>query len=173
MNLRIIEKDDFVVFIEWINEAEIMGKYFFGRQRSVSEVEKFYETRSSEYGTFIIEKKDGTRIGILHFFEANFGGYAKSKEIGYFLIPEERGKGHTTEAVGLVLDYLFLVEPVLRIQATCATTNVASERVLQKNGFQREGILRQLGFFSGKYRDLAIFSILREEWDGPNFLEFE
>jgi RimJ/RimL family protein N-acetyltransferase len=172
VNLRIIEKDDFGTYTEWVNSAEIMGEFLFGSQRSMQETEEHYSTRSHEFGTFVIEKKDGTRIGILHFFDSKFGGYAKSKEMGYFLIPEERGKGFCTEAVGLVLDYLFLAYPLVRIQAVCATTNIASRRVLEKSGFQLEGTLRQLAFFFGKHKDIAIFSILREEWNGPNTLEF-
>jgi RimJ/RimL family protein N-acetyltransferase len=166
-----MEKEDFATYTEWMNDVEIMGEFLFGRQKSIEETEKHYSMRSPEYGTFIIEKKDCTRIGILHFFDSKFGGYATSKEVGYFLIPEERGNGYCTEAVGIALDYLFLLYPHLRIQAVCATTNIASIRVLEKSRFQREGTLRKLGFFSGKYRDIAIFSILREEWNGPNALE--
>ena len=172
VNLRIIERDDFEVYTEWVNSVEIMGEFLLGRQRSIIESENFYNTRSAEFGTFVIEKKDGSKIGILHYFDSKFGGYAKSKEVGYFLIPEERGKGYCTEAVQLVLDYLFLVHPLSRIQAICATTNKASQRVLEKCGFQHEGILRQLGFFSGTLKDLSIFSILREEWNGPTVLQF-
>ncbi|MHA1904602.1 MAG: GNAT family N-acetyltransferase [Candidatus Thorarchaeota archaeon] len=171
VNLRIMEKEDFATYTEWVNDVEIMGEFLFGRQNSIEETEKHYSTRSPEYGTFIIEKKDSTRIGILHFFDSKYGGYATSKEVGFFLIPEERGKGYCTEATGIALDYLFLLYPLLRIQAVCATTNIASMRVLEKSGFQREGTLRKLGFFAGKHRDIAIFSILRDEWNGPNALE--
>jgi len=172
VNLRIIEQDDFEDYTEWVNSIEVMGEFLFGRQNAIQETMERYISRSPEFGTFVIEKKDGTKIGIMHFFDSKFGGYAKSKEVGYFLIPEERGKGFCTEAVNLVLDYLFLVYPVVRIQAVCATKNIASRRVMEKNGFQREGILRQFGFFYGKYTDLAVFSILREEWNGPNVLDF-
>ncbi|UCE10660.1 MAG: GNAT family N-acetyltransferase [Candidatus Thorarchaeota archaeon] len=173
VNLRIIEQDDFDIYTEWINSIEIMGKYLFGTQRSLQETMEQYGTRSREFGTFVIEKKDGTRIGILHFFDSKFGGYAKSKEVGFFLIPEERGNGFCTEAVGLVLDYLFLIHPLERIQAVCATTNIASRRVLEKSGFRQEGTLRRLAFFSGKHMDISIFSIIREEWSGPNLLGFD
>ncbi len=171
VNLRIIERDDFELYTEWVNSVEVMGEFLLGRQRSIIEAENFYGTRSSDHGTFVIEKKDGSKIGILHYFDSKFGGYAKSKEVGYFLIPDERGNGYCTEAVWLVLDYLFLVHPLDRIQAICATTNNASKRVLEKCGFQFEGILRQLGFFSGRLRDLSIFSILREEWNEPAVLQ--
>jgi RimJ/RimL family protein N-acetyltransferase len=171
VNLRIIEPDDFDVYAEWINSVDVMGEFLFGRQMSIGEIERQYSTRSPEFDTFIIEKMDGTKIGILHYFDSKFGGYAKSKEVGYFLIPEERGKGFCTEAVSLVLDYLFLLFPLTRIQAVCSTTNVGSQRVLEKTGFNREGTLRKLAFFSGRNMDILIFSILRSEWNGPNILE--
>ncbi len=171
VNLRIIEPDDFDVYVEWINSVDVMGEFLFGRQRSIGEIEKHYSNRAPESDTFVIEKKDGTKIGILHYFDSKFGGYAKSKEVGYFLIPEERGKGFCTEAVSLVLDYLFLLLPLVRIQALCSTTNIGSQRILEKNGFNREGTLRKLAFFSGRDMDILIFSILRSEWNGPNILE--
>ncbi|MHA1907650.1 MAG: GNAT family N-acetyltransferase [Candidatus Thorarchaeota archaeon] len=173
VNLRIIEQDDLEEYTEWVNSIEIMGEFLFGRQRTIQEEKEQYSIRSPEFGTFVIEKKDGTKIGILHFFDSKFGGYAKSKEVGYFLIPEERGNGFCSEAVSLVLDYLFLVYPLIRVQAICATNNTASRLVMERNGFQQEGILRQVAFFSGKYADLEVFSILREEWNGPNVLDFD
>ena len=64
-------------------------------------------------------------------------------EIGYALSPEGRGKGYCTEAVKLLLDYSFLTTLVARIQAHTDVRNVASQRVLEKNGFVKEGTNRQ------------------------------
>ncbi|MHA2043807.1 MAG: GNAT family N-acetyltransferase [Candidatus Thorarchaeota archaeon] len=166
-----MEQEDYEDYTRYVNNIEIQGEFLFGRQKSILEIEKQYSTRSSEWGTFIIEKKDGTMIGIIHFFDSKFGGYAKSKEVGYFLLPEERRKGFCSEAVGLVLDYLFLVYPLVRIQAVFSTTNDASRRVPEENGFQQEGTLRKLAYFSGKHIDIEIFSVMREEWNDPNVLD--
>jgi ribosomal-protein-alanine N-acetyltransferase len=45
-------------------------------------------------------------------------------------------------------------------------SNDRSARVLEKVGFEEEGVLRQRGFWKGEYRDLRLFSLLREDWQG-------
>jgi RimJ/RimL family protein N-acetyltransferase len=91
-------------------------------------------------------------------------------EIGYVLVPEERRKGYCTEAVQLMLDYLFLSKNVERIQASTHLENKASQRVLEKTGFKREGIMRKALFSRGHWKDGVTFSILREEWRVPKIL---
>jgi len=48
--------------------------------------------------------------------------------------------------------------------------NVASQRVLEKSGFQKEGIIRKRLFFRGEWTDNLLYSILREEWKEPKIL---
>lgn len=170
VNLRIIEKEDLELYAKWINDCKFGGEFAFFRQRSRTEIEKRYSERSPDDGTFIIEKKDGTKIGLIPHFTFKFGGYTPLTEIGYFLVPSERGKGYSTEAVGIVLDYLFLLNEIPRIQAVIIERNIASKRVLEKNGFMKEGKIRKFWFVRGEYEDGVLFSILREEWGGPNIL---
>ena len=91
-------------------------------------------------------------------------------EIAYGLNPNERGKGYGTEAVQLVVDYLFLSKDLARIQAIADVRNKASQRVLEKAGFQREGTIRKSIFNRGELRDYYLYSILREEWKEPKIL---
>jgi RimJ/RimL family protein N-acetyltransferase len=67
-------------------------------------------------------------------------------------------------------DYLFLTKDIRRIQATTDIRNIASQRVLEKAGFQREGTLRKAGFIRGQWQDDYLYSILREEWKQPRIL---
>jgi RimJ/RimL family protein N-acetyltransferase len=94
----------------------------------------------------------------------------KTLEIGYSLIPSERGKGYCTEAAQIVVDYLFLSKEVPCIQATTRIKNTASQRVLEKAGFRREGIMRKRDFVRGEWTDVALFSILNREWKEPKIL---
>jgi RimJ/RimL family protein N-acetyltransferase len=94
----------------------------------------------------------------------------KMQEIGYALVPSERGKGYCTEATQLVVDYLFLSKDIARIQATTHTKNVVSQKVLEKVGFEKEGTLRKPALIRGEWTDMFIFSILREEWKEPKIL---
>lgn len=105
-----------------------------------------YSERTPDDVTLIIEKKDGTKIGVVYIITFKHGGYTPLTEIGYLLIPSERGKGYGTETVGITLDYTFLLSPVPRIQAITNEKNIASQRVLGKNGFKKEGTIRKYYF---------------------------
>ena len=168
VNLRIMEKDDLPLFVEWVNKPEVFGEYNPLHQMSKTEAEKMFENPHEEK-SFIIEKKDGSKIGfIAHFYVLHVAG--RQLEIGYSLVPSERGKGYCTEATQLMVDYLFLSKDTMRIQAQTDPRNVASHKVLEKVGFKKEGTLRKSFFMRGEWRDAYIYSILREEWKEPKIL---
>ena len=58
----------------------------------------------------------------------------------------------------------------MRIQADADSQNMASRRVLEKVGFEKEGVLRKLYFEQGEWRDSVLYSIMREEWKKPEIL---
>jgi len=132
-------------------------------------MEKFLETNPLEYRQFFIEKKDGIKIGCIEHFNV-LAPYGKTLEMGYAMLPSERRKGYCTEAAQIMVDYLFLSKDIVCIQATTDVGNVASQRVLEKAGFQKEGTIRKRFFSNGEWKDTVIFSILREEWKEPKVL---
>jgi len=165
VNLRIMEKEDLPVLLEWNNNPEFYGDNLPFIQQSKTDLEKEFEKLSPERKVFFIEKKDGTKIGIItHFLTGNWW------EIGYVMTPKERGKGYCSEAVRIMVDYLFLSKEMARIQAVTDVRNVASQKVLEKAGFTKEGTIRKSAFFRGKWRDWFLYSILREEWKTPKTL---
>jgi RimJ/RimL family protein N-acetyltransferase len=169
VNLRVVEKEDLSLFAEWVNKPEFVGEYNPLRQLSRTDVERGYEKSSLEQGEFIIEKKDGSKIGYIWHFSSVHPA-AKLLEIGYFVVPSERGKGHCSEAAKIMVDYLFLSSDIVRIQAHTDLRNVASQKVLEKVGFRKEGIIRKSIFNRGEWRDAYVYSILREEWKEPKIL---
>ena len=68
-----------------------------------------------------------------------------------------------TEAVGLFCKEIFSSTDVNRVQAEVFVPNVASCRVLEKCGFQKEGVLRQSAFKNGKFYDAAVYGLLASE----------
>jgi RimJ/RimL family protein N-acetyltransferase len=81
--------------------------------------------------------------------------------VGYWLLPEARGRGAATVAVQLVARWAFDELGVQRLELTTAPENVASQRVAERAGFTREGVLRGLQATknSGR-RDSVMFSLL-------------
>jgi len=72
--------------------------------------------------------------------------------------------------VKIMVDYLFLSKDAMRIQAQTDQRNVASQKVLEKVGFKKEGTLRKNFFMRGEWTDDYIYSIIREEWKEPKIL---
>lgn len=175
INIRVMEKEDLEIYHQWSNDLEFHGDLIFTKQVSKSLVEKRFNQgiEDPDSNSFIIEKKDGTRIGVIHHFVLNYYGFAKLTEIAYFVLPEERGKGYCTEAVFLILDYLFLAFDIQRIQAVIHTANIGSQKVVEKAGFFKEGIIRKMMFARGKHIDTILYSILREEWQKPKFIDIK
>jgi RimJ/RimL family protein N-acetyltransferase len=68
------------------------------------------------------------------------------------------------------VDCLFLSGNIVRIQAGTNVRNKASQRVLEKAGFKKEGITRKSAFVRGEWADAYLYSIIREEWKEPKIL---
>ncbi|CAI9775902.1 unnamed protein product [Fraxinus pennsylvanica] len=82
-------------------------------------------------------------------------------ELGYVLSYKYWCKGIVTRAVKMVASTIFNEWPYLeRLQAIVATDNEGSQRVLEKAGFQREGVLRKYSVIKGKTKDEVMFSLL-------------
>jgi len=88
----------------------------------------------------------------------------------FFIEKKDGRKDYCTEAVRIMVDYLFLSKEIARIQARTEVRNVASQKVLEKAGFQKEGTIRKSYFVRGQWRDQYLYSILREEWKEPKKL---
>lgn len=86
-------------------------------------------------------------------------------EVGYALSTVYQSRGLMTEALGLLIGDLFANTNLERIEARCAIDNAASRRVLEKNGFQREGHLRGYFKLRGHRIDNFLYALLREDHD--------
>jgi ribosomal-protein-alanine N-acetyltransferase len=85
-------------------------------------------------------------------------------EIGYDLWPDYWGQGLMPEALQALVRFGFEQMELNRVEATTHTENLRSQRVLEKLGFQREGILREFYCRDGIYNNQVQFSLLRNEW---------
>ena len=85
-------------------------------------------------------------------------------EIGYLSLPETNGKGYMSEAIKAVVAYGFQQMNLHSIEAIIDPENIASEKVLQKNGFIKEAHLRENELWEGKFRDTVIYSLLKSNW---------
>lgn len=86
----------------------------------------------------------------------------KDSELGYYLGKEFCSRGIMTEAVRQILLLSFNRLDIIRISAYTFAENIASQRVLEKNGFIREGIAKNSFFKNNQIHDEFLFSILKE-----------
>ncbi len=110
----------------------------------------------------IIERDSERMIGTCGF--TRFHCETDCAEIGYVINPMYWRQGIATEAVGAVIRFGFQKLELNRIEAKFMEDNIASRRVMEKNGMKFEGILRQSMYIKGAYRNVGVCSILRQEF---------
>jgi len=106
-----------------------------------------------------LEKK---YIGIISIYHIN--KKHKFATIGYLISEEYQNKGIMTEACFAIIKYIFNNLPINRIEAQVFVKNIASIKILEKLGFQKEGRLRQNFMINNKLEDSFMYSILKIEW---------
>jgi [ribosomal protein S5]-alanine N-acetyltransferase len=85
----------------------------------------------------------------------------RSAELGYWVGTAYSNRGIATAAVTRISTYAFQELELLRIFATPMTQNIASRRVLEKAGFELEGIMRRCYVKDGQIRDAALYALTR------------
>ena len=130
-------------------------------ERYVSQKQNEREAGSSV--TFIIEKKEGK--GFYGLIEVRDIDLEHSQgELSFWLAIEAWGHGYMSEAVQAIVGYGFEALNLNRLYAYHMLRNPATGRVLEKNGFRQEGLLRQRVQKWGQYEDVALWAILRQDW---------
>ncbi|WP_339889060.1 GNAT family N-acetyltransferase [uncultured Flavobacterium sp.] len=113
----------------------------------------------------VTEKDNDKCIGIMGFFRTQPENYRT--ELGYMILPEHHNKGYVTEAVKTILNYAFNELNFNSIEARIDPNNLASEKVLHKNGFVKEGHLIENFFYNDQFLDSVIYSLLKRNFKKP------
>ena len=96
--------------------------------------------------------------GMLHHLDAERG----IVEIGYFVFPPARGRGFATRIARMLAEHAFSLG-IQRVAAYVNVGNVASERVVERAGYTREGVIRSMPKPDGRRVDKTLFSLLPGE----------
>ena len=87
----------------------------------------------------------------------------ESCTIGYWVDGARNGRGLASGAVGEILAYAFGELDLHRVEASTLVDNLPSQRVLEKNGFERIGLARRFLRINGEWRDFFLFQRLAED----------
>ena len=111
-------------------------------------------------GVFRAIEAEGKIVGNIS-VEQKSDVYCKDGEIGYLLLTECQSKGIMTEAVHQICDIAFSELDIFRITGLVFAPNIASMRVLEKNGFACEGLQKDAVYKDGQIYDLYLFGKLK------------
>jgi [ribosomal protein S5]-alanine N-acetyltransferase len=165
ISLRLVREKDLSELYELMTDLDARGSYFpLGVMsepalRAAFEKDGFWDT---DEGMLLMTSSDGEIVGEIEYFPVTH--YLQGYELSYQLFGKHHaGHGYTSEAVGLLVGYIFGRKRVNRVQLNIHPDNAASRRVAQKCGFTLEGRMRGCWFHQGIYHDLEIWSLLRDE----------
>lgn len=89
-------------------------------------------------------------------------------ELAIVIGREHHGKGYGREAIGLLLDFAFNQYNLNRVFLKVHDDNTRAIRLYERCGFRHEGRLRQERFADGRYKDILVMGILRDEFNSPS-----
>ena len=113
----------------------------------------------------IVYKPENKVIGTISLYKEHLRKNDEIRDLGFCLNKDYRNKGIMSEAVSLVLDYAFKKMKLKLVSSCCQTDNIASKRVIEKNGFKYEGKIRMYRkLFNKKTCDVYMYSLTKEEY---------
>ncbi|EXB63471.1 putative N-acetyltransferase p20 [Morus notabilis] len=160
ISLRLLDLSDIDDFMVWATDEKVTRFCTWEPYTSREEGMNFINDKVIPHPWFRAICLGDRPIGAIS-VTANSGNDRCRGELGYVLGSKYWGKGIATQAVKMVAKTIFKDWPQLeRLEALVDVENVGSQRVLEKGGFQREGVLRKYFLLKGKSRDMVIFSLL-------------
>lgn len=163
--LRPIRASDLEVLYTFHVDLANRGKYYpRGIMSQSTFARQFQESGwwGKEEGWLVIVNDADEIIGHVEFFKTV--NYLDEHELSYVLYKTElRGKGIMTEAVDLLVHYLFESKNINRIRLVIHPDNQASRHVAEACGFTYEGIARGAWYNAGRHHDVVIYSILHDD----------
>ena len=166
IRVRQVKESDLDALIPLINNLDARGEFLPRDMTSPQQIrQEFRENGMStdEYERLLIVDEHDSILGTVWHFKSV--PYFNAREIGYVLFDmEKRGQGIVSQAVSLVVSYLFQTTHLNRLELRMDMRNKASEKVAINCGFTKEGVSRGANYVWGEHVDMYIYALLREEW---------
>ena len=171
IRLRALEEKDLPFFVQWLNDPELRQFLFLHMPLSTADEEDWYREqldKPPEERPLTIEiqseRKGGWKIiGNCGFIKLDWR--SRAAELG-IQIGEKAAwnQGYGTRAVQLLVEHGFQTLNLHRIWLRVFDFNGRAIQVYRKIGFTEEGRLRQAYYHQGRYHDLLVMGLLRQEW---------
>jgi ribosomal-protein-alanine N-acetyltransferase len=159
LELRLRNKDFFKPY-EPLREASFFTPR--GQATALAEDSARWQ-RGDAYAFAILDRAGGDALAGWITIANVVRGAWQNATIGYAVDEAANGRGLATDAVGLAVRFAFTEAGLHRVQAAVLPVNARSARVLEKNGFRREGHARRYLQIAGVWADHDLFAITRED----------
>lgn len=165
--LRPLERQDLPLRVKWVNDPEIHQKLMFDYPLSLAKTEKWFNdtlSDSTKSNFTVLDKKNDVPIGMTGLIQIEL---RHQKAQFYITIGEKDywGRHIADEVISLVLEYGFTELNLNKIYLYTLENNERARTVYERNGFQLEGVLRQHYYCVGKFQDLYLHSMLKQDWE--------
>jgi ribosomal-protein-alanine N-acetyltransferase len=114
------------------------------------------------YPFFIFRQADQILLGGITLSNVT-RGMTQTATLGYWMGERHANRGYMTRAVKALAPFAFGALRLHRLEAACLPHNVASMRLLEKLGFQREGLARGLVCIAGRWQDHIVYALLADD----------
>lgn len=162
VELRTIEEEDVDFLQRTINDPRVRTTLAPVRPMNRGQERAWVESLGETESVNLLVCDDETPVGSVDLKPPNqVWGVA---EVGVMIAPEHWNEGYATAAIDLLCQYAFETRRLNKVYGTVYATNPAIRRVLEKVGFQEEGVLRKEGFVDGDHVDLHRYGLLADEW---------
>lgn len=161
VELRTVESEDLDFVQRHVNDPDVWRHLGTATPKNRHVEEQWLESVSGDDGdVHLLLCDDGEPVGQLGLHVDETWGVG---ELGYWVAPDEQGKGYCTAAVRLAAQYAFEERRLHKVTAEVYNYNAGSRRVLEKVGFTEEGVHREEAFVGGTYRDVVHYGLLADE----------
>ena len=164
--LRAVEPADNELIWRWLNNPDVARYWGLpGHTVSMPEIARDEEAQARRGNSrkYIVETLDGLAIGEIDYYDLEWKPRSAwvsilIGDIAYW------GGGYGTDAMQTLLQYLFGELNLHRVTLTVHETNERAMRSYEKNGFVREGVMRDWAYFGGEYVNGVIMAVLAEDF---------
>lgn len=166
VTVRQFERNDIPKKVEWINNPENNQFLHYDIPICVEKTEKWFDSHIGEETRYdAVIEADGVSVGTIGLLNID----RKNSKAEYYIAMGEttyKGKGIAKEASMLILKYAFEELGLNRVYLFTESENIAAQKLFERVGFVKEGLIRQDIIFHGKLVDRFAYGYLREEWNG-------
>jgi ribosomal-protein-serine acetyltransferase len=148
--------DDLVPWLPWARPGHTRTE----TRRYVRAARAAWARRTS-FEFAIEERASGTLLGVTSLHRLDW--LRRSAGLGYWIRRRRFGEGLATEASDAVVSHAFGSLSIHRVEALVALANKSSQRVVEKLGFTREGVAREVEFVDGRFLDHLQYSLLDDD----------